>query len=69
MHADTSDLEEMDYEKLTDLINRAEALRAEQAKKMRAEIDERARLLGLEVHENGKAPRRKRTPAAQDSEV
>ena len=62
-------LENMNYADLTDLIARAEALRAEQGKRLRDEVEEKARLLGLEVHENGKPPRRKRAATQQDPEA
>ena len=70
MQLDDAALAAMNFGELTELIKHAEALRVEQAQKMRAEIDEKARLLGLEVHDNGKPARRKRTaPTAQDPEA
>jgi hypothetical protein len=62
---DLNALETLNYEDLSELIARAELLRAQRREEMRAKLEKDAQLIGLSVQDNGVKPRKKRNTHKQ----
>jgi hypothetical protein len=62
---DPNALEDLNYEELSELITRAELLRAQRREDMRAKLEKDAELLGLSVSDDGVKPRKRRAGKQQ----
>jgi hypothetical protein len=64
---DLNALESLNYEDLSELITRAETLRAQRREEMRAKLEKDADLIGLSVSDNGVKPRKRRATKHHDA--
>jgi hypothetical protein len=64
---DLNALESLNYEDLSELITRAETLRAQRREEMRAKLEKDAELIGLSVSDNGVKPRKRRATKHHDA--